>query len=290
MSLKIEHLSKNFGTTESLKNVSLTFEPQTIYGLLGRNGAGKSTLMSILNNRIIPNDNPETNVTLDGEQLLENDKQLSRLFLMSEVNLYPNNMRVKTIFKWTERFFGDFDWDLAQRMTDHFNLNTKKRLQSLSTGYRTIAKIIIALCTPSDYVFLDEPVLGMDAANRKLFYSFIIEAYEKRPRTFVISTHIIDEIASLIETAIVVNDGEVISQIDMDDLQMKGKVISGPQEAATIYTANLDVIGADYLGGSADIYTIGDLPKPVPGNLTVSGMTLQNYFVQLTTRDTDELN
>ncbi|WP_062325780.1 ATP-binding cassette domain-containing protein [Holzapfeliella floricola] len=84
--------------------MSLTFEPQTIYGLLGRNGAGKSTLMSILNNRIIPNDNPETNVTLDGEQLLENDKQLSRLFLMSEVNLYPNNMRVKTIFKWTERF------------------------------------------------------------------------------------------------------------------------------------------------------------------------------------------
>lgn len=89
--IEIQQLKKRFGQKSVLDGINLTLKPETIYALLGRNGAGKSTLFNIIANRI-----PQTagTVTIEGQPISNNDQVLNRLYLMSEVNLYPPRMRL----------------------------------------------------------------------------------------------------------------------------------------------------------------------------------------------------
>ena len=81
MSLEIQHISKFYGKTQALHDVTVSFETEKIYGLLGRNGAGKTTLLNLIANRIFT---PYGNILLDGEKLTENNKALSKLFLVQK--------------------------------------------------------------------------------------------------------------------------------------------------------------------------------------------------------------
>ena len=76
--IKVDHVSKVYGSTRALDDVSLCFEENKIYGLLGRNGAGKSTLLNIITNRIFPDGGK---VTIGGLPARENDKALSQVYL-----------------------------------------------------------------------------------------------------------------------------------------------------------------------------------------------------------------
>ena len=104
--IEINGLSKRFDETLALDKVSLCFEPERIYGLLGRNGAGKSTLLNIITNRLFAD---EGAVTIDGMPALENEKAQRLVYLMSERDLYPPSMRVREAFDWSARFYPDFD-------------------------------------------------------------------------------------------------------------------------------------------------------------------------------------
>lgn len=163
--IEIKGITKDFKNTRALNNVNLTFEENKIYGLLGRNGAGKSTLLKIISNRIFTDSG---SVTVDGINSMEDDRALSKIYIMSESNLYPPKMKIKNIFKWTKEFYPAFDLDYANKLSKAFNLNVNKNTRSLSTGYNSIFKIIIALSVNVPYLFLDEPVLGLDANHRDL--------------------------------------------------------------------------------------------------------------------------
>ena len=171
MSIVINQVSKNFGPVQALQNVSLTLEEGKIYGLLGRNGAGKSTLLNILTDRIFPSGG---SVTLDGEPVHNNDRALSKMYLMSEPSCYPDSMKVKDAFRWTKQFYPDFDTDFAWNLADAFELNVGAKVSKLSTGYTSIFKLIVALSVNTPYVLLDEPVLGLDANHRDLFYKTLL--------------------------------------------------------------------------------------------------------------------
>ncbi|MFN1208801.1 ABC transporter ATP-binding protein, partial [Enterococcus lactis] len=85
--------------------------------------------------------------------------------------------------------YQDYDVDLQEKLVKEFRLDVNQKLNKLSTGYQSIVKIIISLCVPCKFIMLDEPTLGLDARNREIFQSNLIETYSENPRTFVISTH-----------------------------------------------------------------------------------------------------
>lgn len=279
MTLSIQHLTKTYRDKAALNDVTLTIEPHTIYGLLGRNGAGKSTLLNMINNRSLPT---KGKIELNQQNVIDNEKALRHLYLMSEDNLYPSTMKIKDMFKISEAFYGSFDWELAEKMRTDFDLPIKKQVRKLSTGYRSIAKLIVALCVPCDYIFLDEPVLGLDANHRELFYSFLLESYEVRPRTFVISTHLIEEISHLLEEVIIVDRGRIKQQASIDAILTSAKIISGPKEDLLPLMDTLPVIGKEELGNLLTLYTQGTLADNLPDTITVKPLPLQQYFIQLT--------
>ncbi|WEV60442.1 ABC transporter ATP-binding protein [Streptococcaceae bacterium ESL0729] len=279
MSLKIKNVNKIYGKKIVLENISIDLKPKKIYGLLGNNGAGKSTLLNIINNRIFPTSGQ---VELDGRDLLNNEKELNKVYLMSEDDMFPSKLKLNSLFKLTEGFYGAFDWELAHQMLNKFELNPSKQINKLSTGYRSIAKLIVALCVPCDYIFLDEPVLGLDANHREIFYDFLLDTYQERSRTFVISTHLIEEISNLLEKVIIIDKGRVIKDDDLEDLLQNTYILSGPTSEVDYLIEGVQVLEKKVLGGITSAYIKGNLAGKNTENVKIRKMPLQEYFKKIT--------
>ena len=278
--ITLKNLTMNFGSTTALDNVSLTFQENKIYGLLGRNGAGKSTMLNLITNKLFPTSGE---VLIDGENVKENDKALSKVYCMSEKNLFPDQMKVSEVFKWTKEFYPTFDAEYANYLCEKFELNTKKRVKALSTGYASIYKVVAALSSNAPIVLFDEPVLGLDANHRDIFYRELIENYSRAPRTYVISTHLIEEAAELIEKTVILKTGKLVLDEDTESLLSRGYTVSGPAPAVDAYTQGKELLGADSLGGLKTAYIMGELDRSnVPAGLEVSKLDLQKLFIKLT--------
>ena len=278
--LIIKHVTKQFGSFVALKDVSLTFEANKIYGLLGRNGAGKSTLLNIVTNKLFPE---AGEVTLGGQSVQENDEAQRNIYCMSEQNLYPDKMKVKDVFKWSAGFYPNFDSEYARALAEKFQLPLNKTIKSLSTGYGSIYKIIVALACHAPILLFDEPVLGLDAYHRDLFYKELLANYSEHPKTIVISTHLIEEASDLIEKVVIIKEGVVILDEDTETLLAKGYTISGPAKVVEDYIADKEVIGLESLGGLKTAYILGKVNKQeLPSSLESSKLDLQKIFIQLT--------
>lgn len=278
--IEIKHVTKRYKDVTALKDVTLSFEFGKIYGLLGRNGAGKSTLINIIANRIFAD---EGEVLIDGIPARENMDVHDKIFCMSEADLYDRDLKVKDLFQWTKRFYQGFDLDKAQEFARKFQLNTGKPFKALSKGYQSIFKLIVALCLPVPYVIFDEPVLGLDANHRDLFYQLLLREFENGERTFIIATHLIEEISSLIEEVVIIEQGQILMQESVDALLEKGYSVSGLSQEVDRYCEGRNVIGCDQLGGLKIAYVLGvktDLPQG--SGLQITAMNLQKLFVKLT--------
>jgi len=278
--IETQNLNKTYGEVCALQDINLKFENEKIYGLLGRNGAGKTTLLNLISNRIFPSSGE---VQVDGETALENDNAQRKIYMMGEKNYYPQGMKIRQIFKWTQEFYPSFDMDYALNLAEEFGLDITKRVKALSTGYASILKLIIALSVNIPYVLLDEPVLGLDANHRQLFYETLLRNYDEQPKTFVISTHLIDEVANVIEDIIIIDQGKILKNQPCEELLSQGYTVSGNVATIDSYIADKEVIGCDSLGGLKTAYILGTVNKgQLPAGLEVSKLDLQKLFIQLT--------
>ena len=278
--LKISHLSKKFGRRVILDDVSFTLEPAKIYGLLGRNGAGKSTLLNLISNRIFPTSG---SIKL-GDQEVNTDQTLDKIFLIGEDNLYYKQVKINQMFDLADGAYGNFDYQNAEQMLKQFELDGNQKFAKLSTGQKTAAKISLALNVDADYIFLDEPVLGLDANHREIFYQELIKSYQMRPRTIVLSTHLIDEIQQLVEHVILIDRHRVLEDADVQDLLDRAYDISGPAKLVDQYTEGLNVLSTTDLGNVRTAHVFDQLPEDriLPDQVQIGHYDLQHLFIYLT--------
>ena len=279
--IQIKNVNKVYKDVVALQNVSLTLEHGKIYGLLGRNGAGKSTLINIISNRVFA-DSGEA--LIDGLPAKENMDVQEKIFCMSAADdLYDKDSKAKDIYKWSNQFYDCFDIDKAFEIAKLFGLDTKRKFKNLSTGYQSIFKLSVALSLNVPYLILDEPVLGLDANHRELFYKILLDDYEKNERTIIIATHLIEEIANLIEDVILIEGGKLLLQESTESLLSKGYCVSGFKTDVDEYSQDKNVIRFEEHEALKVAYILGDksqLPQNV--NLQVTPMNLQKLFVKLT--------
>lgn len=278
--IEVKNVSKSFGKTAALNNVSLTFKENCIYGLLGRNGAGKSTLLNIISGRVFA-DSGE--VLIDGVSAKGNDSALGKVHMMGEQLLYNPALKVNEMFRTASWFYPDFDMEYALKLCDEYKLDPKKKLAKLSTGYRTIAKAINALACGAPIVFFDEPVLGLDANHRDMFYKHLISRYNEHPATFIISTHLIEEAAGLIERAVVIKEGQLLLDKEADEVRSMGYSVSGKAADVDSFAKDKELMGEDVLGGLKTVYIKGSLnASELPEGLSAEPLNLQAMFIHLT--------
>jgi len=284
MSLHCENIVKTYSGKDVLQNVTLDLKPGKIYGLIGRNGAGKTTLLSILSAQ-----NPATkgSVTLDGEPVWEHRRSLAKICFSRELNTNAESglaaMKAKEYLRIAATYYDNWDKALEERLVKLFDLNLKKKLGKMSKGMLSMITIIVALCSKAPYTFLDEPVAGLDVVAREQFYKLLLEEYSGSGRTFVVSTHIIEEAADVLEEVIILHEGKVIVEADTQTFVDSAVHVSGKAEEVDAATAGLEVHHPETVGRSKGVTVFLKPGQQVDGShdVSVQPVSLQRAFVAL---------
>ena len=280
--LKIEKVSKQFGKMEVLKEINLDFRGNKIYGLLGRNGAGKTTLVNIMTQRIQAS---HGEVSLDGESVVNNDQILQKISSTVVKDTLYNNMKIIKLMKLSAEIYEHFDIPYALELASKFGLDVKKRVGNLSTGYRAILKVILTMASKADVLIFDEPVLGLDANHRDLFYRELIALYEDHSCLMILCTHLIEEVEHIIEDVVIIKEGEILVAQDIASLTEKAYVVSGIKENIQEYIKDKRIIESREFGKQM-VATIFESEKKLNEisrlNLTIESIELNQLFIQLT--------
>lgn len=282
--IEIKGVTMHYKDTIALDNIELTIEPGKIYGLLGRNGAGKTTLLNLMTNKIFPSTG---DITIDGITVFENEQALSRIFYMTEKNLYPEGLKVKEIFKWTKEFYPNFDMEYAKQLAEAFELNINKKVKELSTGFGSIFKGILTLASNAEILIFDEPILGLDANHRDMLYKELLANYSENPKTIIISTHLIEEIEDVLEEVIIIKKGRLIEKSSVEDLVASAYTVSGEASRIDTYLKDKKYIDEKTIGKFKTVtvlekiqYRNEMLAKEL--DLEFSTVELQRLFISLT--------
>lgn len=284
--VEVTGLTKRYRDTVAVDDISFAIEKDTIYGLLGRNGAGKTTVMSILTAQ---NFATSGDVRVFGEQPYENARVLSRLCFVREGQKYPDDATPTHALRAARMFFPRWDQQFADRLVDEFQLPMTRRIKKLSRGQLSAVGVVIGLASRAELTFFDEPYLGLDAVARQLFYDRLLEDYGNHPRTVVLSSHLIDEIANLIERVLVIDRGRILMDEDTDSVRDRAITIVGDTAAVDAFAAGREVIHRESLGRvtSATILgalTAADRERLAASGLDVAPVSLQQLIVRTTQR------
>ncbi|HCM93589.1 MAG TPA: ABC transporter ATP-binding protein [Glutamicibacter sp.] len=275
--IAVRELSKTYKDVRALDNVTLELEPDRIYGLLGRNGAGKTTLMSILTGQ---NYAQQGTVEIFGHDPFEHDPTLARICFIRESQKYPDDFKVFQAFKSAALFFENWNEQLAQDLVQAFDLPTKRRIKKLSRGQLSAVGVIIGMASRADITFFDEPYLGLDAVARQIFYDRLVEDFAEYPRTIVLSSHLIDEVANLLEHVIVIDKGRIV--IDSDAEQLRGTAVTVTGDAAKVqeFAGSAPVIHRDALGALSSVTIRATLDSDQREQAKLMGLDLSPVSLQ----------
>ncbi len=279
----IKNVSKKYGNKFALDNVSVDFKKNKIYGLLGKNGAGKSTLIKAIGNRINLSDGV---ISVDGNSNLQDLKVLEKLYIMNNASPLLNT-KVKKLFKSVKTYLKNFDLDYAYKLADLFELNIDQSTKKLSTGYQTITKFIVAISSNADYIFLDEPTLGLDVIHREYVYKVIMDMNIKKENTIIISTHIIDEVEKILEDVVIINNGKIIIKDNIDNLRTSYYECSGDINSIDAYMKDKEVISSRVMGNLKNICIKGEMPDKEVTNISINSVNL-NYIFQALTKEEED--
>lgn len=282
--LVANQIVKTYSKKDVLHGVNLELESGKIYGLIGRNGAGKTTLLSILTAQ-----NPAASgtVLLDGEPVWEKPDVLGHLCFARELNQMngsnANAMKAKEYLKIAATFFPHWDKEMADRLIEEFHLDVKKRISRMSKGMLSMVTIIVAMASKADFTFMDEPVAGLDVIVREKFYRLLVEEFAETGRTFVISTHIIEEAADVFEEVIFLDEGEILLMENTQDLLERSYHISGHAEEVDRLTAGKKIYHEEKLGRSKGVTLLLEPGEILPSgyDVDVQHLSLQKLFVAL---------
>ncbi len=283
--LQARGLCKSYGDNQVLHDLDLDILPGKIYGLIGRNGAGKTTLLSILTAQNTKN---AGQVTYNGEDVWENRKALDDICFSRELEttLFSsrNNLKVRHYLRSAAIFYPRWDEEYARRLAEEFRLEPKKRISQLSKGQLSMVTILIALASGAPITILDEPAAGLDVVARERFYQLLLEDYAKTGRTFIVSTHIIEEAASVFENVIILDEGRILENRPTEELLEQFRYVSGREDVVEEACRGLEVLSVSRMGRHANASVRGggaQLAALEGYDVDVSPMNLQNVFVAL---------
>lgn len=287
--IEVKDLTKRYRDLAAVDAVNLKIEQHGIYGLLGRNGAGKTTLMQLLAGHEFPTGGQ---VQVLGENPVENSGVLANVAIIKESQKYPENYKLHHVLRFASEAFKNWDNDFALELVTQFRLPIGKKVRKLSRGQLSAVGVIVGLASRAPITIYDEPYLGMDAVARKQFYDLLLADYIKHPRTIVLSTHLIDEVADLLEHVFVIDEGRIILDANADELRGSAVILEGPAEQLATLTEGHEILESESIGNQQRIVVLGLSPEQVAAvkseGISVHAASLQQLIIGKTSGQTKQ--
>lgn len=289
--IETKNLTKTFPNKLAVDHVNMHVKRGDIYGFIGKNGAGKTTTMKLILGLINPS---EGEITLFGSKDL-NKQRVKLGSLIEAPGLYKN----ATAYENMKRFsilYGGTDKEIKEilNLVGLGNVGNRKA-GNFSLGMRQRLGIAISLLGNPEVLILDEPINGLDPAGIKEIRDTIVRLNKERNVTFLISSHLLDELAKITTTYGIVNDGKLVEEIAADELMERCKQnlkikVSNVKKSISILKANnlLD----RYDSNEHTITMFDNFDKPslinellVQGGIQVEELTSSNsgfedYFIE----------
>ncbi len=281
--IEVADLTKHYKKVRAVDGVTLSLDGPGIHGLLGRNGAGKTTLLQLISGQEFAT---AGTIRVFGDNPVENTAVLRRTCFIKESQVYPDGFRGKHVLKTGPWFYENWNQDVAHHLVEALGVPVDRQIKKLSRGQRTALGAIIAIASRAELTLLDEPYAGLDPVARSLFYDALLADFSAHPRTILLSTHLVDEVAGLLERVIVIDKGRVLIDEDADSLRGSATTLAGRASDLAAFTAGREVLSHSTLGGLATA-TIGGLTDKdralaVSAGLEPTAVSLQQLIVHRT--------
>ncbi|MEM7281514.1 MAG: ABC transporter ATP-binding protein [Pseudomonadota bacterium] len=272
--IEAKGLSKNYGSSTALDNVSFSVDEGRIVGLIGPNGAGKTTaLKAILGLSPFRGDLK----VLGYDPYRQRSKLMEEVCFIADVAILPRWLKVSQAIEFVERVHPKFNPARAQEFLSKTEIQPNKKVKQLSKGM--VAQLHLALVMAIDVrlLILDEPTLGLDILFRKNFYQTLLEDYFDENRTIIITTHQVEEIEHILTHLMFIQKGRLVLDQSMENIaeeyvevlvspdQTQAAQALGPIHERSVFgkqlmlfrgvsRANLETLGETHTPSVADLF------------------------------------
>lgn len=205
--IEIKNLTKYYGKSRGIIDVSFNVEEGEIFGFIGPNGAGKSTTIRTLLSLIYPSSG---SATIFSKDCIKFAPEIAREvgYLPSEV-FYYDKMKVIDLLKYAASFYKKDCGKRIKELAEIMELDLKKRIDDLSFGNKKKVGIVQGLLHEPKLIILDEPTSGLDPLMQQRFFDLLLEENRKGV-TILLSSHVLSEVQRLCSRVAIIKDGKII--------------------------------------------------------------------------------
>ena len=212
--IKTDHLTKYYGKSRGIINLSLTVREGEFFGFIGPNGAGKSTTIRILLG-LIRSDSGSASVF--GTDISNSRKILENIGYIPSEAMFYHNTTVAEILRLSARLRRKDCTKQAQTLCERLQLDMRQRTDRLSLGNRKKVSIVCALQHSPELCIFDEPTSGLDPLIQKEFFE-ILKERNVQGTTIFLSSHILSEVQKYCSRAAVIREGQIAACGDITEL------------------------------------------------------------------------
>jgi ABC-2 type transport system ATP-binding protein len=283
--IEVNHLTKYYGKSRGIVDVSFNVKEGEIFGFIGPNGAGKSTTIRLFMSLIYPTSG---DAKIFGLDCIKHGPEIRQEigYLPSEV-FYYEGMKVRDLLKYSASFYKK---DSSKRMNELANLmelELDRRIDDLSYGNKKKVGIVQGLLHQPRLIVLDEPTAGLDPLMQQNFFNLIREE-NKRGATVFFSSHILSEVQRLCSRVAIIKEGKIIRIQDIKTLQKEN------YKKVRVVAENLDpkrfevagVTNLEKIDGSISFFYKGDISlmarlisESRVADATIEDLSLEEIFM-----------
>jgi len=220
-------LSKRYGKTIAVDNISFDIPAGRIIGLIGPNGSGKTTTLKAALG-LVPFDGELKVLGLDPRT--QRDELMKQVCFIADVAVLPRWIRVCEIIDFVAGIHPKFDRAKCERYISHTKLSPKMKVKEMSKGMIVQLHLAIVMAIDAKLLVLDEPTLGLDIIYRKQFYQNLLEDYFDEEKTIIITTHQVEEVEHILSDLMFIHDGKIVLSATMDEVGERFTEVMVPAE------------------------------------------------------------
>ena len=221
------NLSKRYGKTVAVDNVSFDIPAGRIIGLIGPNGSGKTTTLKAALG-LVPFDGELKVLGLDPRT--QRDELMKQVCFIADVAVLPRWIRVSEVVDFVAGVHPKFDRAKCQRYLAHTKLSPSMKVKQMSKGMIVQLHLAIVMAIDAKLLVLDEPTLGLDILYRKQFYQNLLEDYFDEEKTIIITTHQVEEVEHILSDLMFIRDGKIVLSATMDEVGERFTEVMVPAE------------------------------------------------------------
>lgn len=215
--IQVASLSRRFGGSWALRDVSLCVPRGCVLGLVGENGAGKTTLIKHFLGLLKPT--LGTVRVLGRDPAADPEGVLGQIGYLSEEDMLPGWMRVAELLRYLRGFYPRWDDDYAESLRRDFGVDRSAKIRSLSKGQRARVGLIAALAHRPELLILDEPSSGLDPLVRRDILAAIIRTVADDGRTVLFSSHLLGEVEQVCDRVAMIRRGELVFSEELETVK-----------------------------------------------------------------------